>query len=352
LNNLQNFDPGFKHDGVLLVNFDTLRTALPAGVIDGVLHIPGVTSASVSTHTPLSIARWTEPAVPAGQTVPERDNAIFVGAGPQFFATMQTPLLAGREFTEYDSAASFGVALVNEAYARRFFPGQDPIGRHLSAKVKGIQRDLEIIGIARDIRSISLRRAPSPTVYVSYAQLTSEYETTVEVRVAGSLSQVAGAIQKMFRQNLPGAGLRIRPFTAQVEATIVQERMLATLASGFGVLALLMSCMGIYGLLAYSVARRTKEMGIRVALGARRGQVIAMVVKSAVGLVLIGVAMGLPAAWAASRWVESMLFGLKRNDPFAIGGAILLIVTSATLAAYLPARRASRVDPMTTLRNE
>jgi ABC-type antimicrobial peptide transport system permease subunit len=174
----------------------------------------------------------------------------------------------------------------------------------------------------------------------------------MEVRVSGSLSQVAEATQKMFQQKLPGAGARVRSFTAQVEATIVQERMLATLASGFGLLALLMSCMGIYGLLAYTVARRTKEMGIRVALGARRGQVIAMVVKNAVGLVLIGIALGLPAAWAASRWVESMLFSLKRNDPLAVGGAVLLLVTSATLAAYLPALRASRVDPMMTLRNE
>jgi ABC-type antimicrobial peptide transport system permease subunit len=128
--------------------------------------------------------------------------------------------------------------------------------------------------------------------------------------------------------------------------------MMATLATGFGVLALLMSCIGIYGLLAYTVARRTKEIGIRMALGARSIQVIAMVLRSAVGLVLIGVLLGLPAAWAASRWIESMLFGLKRNDPFTLAGAVLLLVTSAMLAAYLPARRASRVDPMMTLRNE
>jgi predicted permease len=352
LKNIQTFDLGFKHEGVLLVNFDALRTAFPAQVFDEVLHTTGVASASVSTHTPLSIARWTEPAVPAGQTVPERDNAIFVGAGPGFFSTMQTPLLAGREFTDRDSAASFGVAVVNEAYARRFFPGQDPIGRHLSAKVRGAERDLEIIGIARDIRSVSLRRAPFPTVYVSYAQLTDDYETTLEVRVSGSSSQVAAAIQKVLQQGLPGAGAKVRPLTAQVEATIVQERMLATLASGFGVLALLMSCIGIYGLLAYSVERRTKEVGIRMALGARSGQVVAMIVNTASGLVLIGIALGLLAAWAASRWVESMLFGLKRSDPFAVGGAVLLLVTTAMLAAYLPARRASRVDPMTILRNE
>src|SRR5262249_17780458 len=135
-------------------------------------------------------------------------------------------------------------------------------------------------------------------------------------------------------------------------ATIVQERMMATLAAGFAVLALLMSWIGIYGLLAYTVARRTKEIGVRMALGARSIQVVATVLRRAVGLVLFGVALGLPIAWGASRWIESMLFGLKRNDPFTLGGAILLLVTSAMLAAYLPARRASRVDPMMTLRNE
>jgi ABC-type antimicrobial peptide transport system permease subunit len=197
-----------------------------------------------------------------------------------------------------------------------------------------------------------MRRVPYPTVYVSYAQLGGDHPTTLEVRVSGSLSHVTAAVQKIFQQNLPAVAVDVRPFTAQVEATIVQERMMATLAAGFGVLALLISCIGIYGLLAYTVARRTKEIGIRMAVGARSVQVIAMVLRSAVGLVLIGVALGLPVAWAASRWIESMLFGVKRNDPFTLGGAVLLLVTSAMLAAYLPARRASRVDPMTTLRNE
>jgi predicted permease len=350
--NLQNVNAGFKHEGVLLVNFEGLRTPLAPKLVDEVLQLPGVASASVATHTPLSLARWTEPAVPSEQSIPERDNAIFIGAGPGFFATMQTPLVAGREFTERDSAGSATVAVISETYARRFFPGQDPIGHHLSAKVRGKRRDLEVIGIARDVRSISMRRAPYPTVYVPYAQLTGDYPTTLEVRVSGSLTHVAAAIQKVCKQNLPAVAVDVRPFTAQVEATIVQERMIATLATGFGVLALLMSCIGIYGLLAYTVARQKKEIGIRMALGARSFQVIVMVLRSAVSLVLIGVVLGLPAAWVASRWIESMLFGLKRNDPFTLAVAVLLLVTSAMLAAYLPARRASRVDPMMTLRNE
>jgi len=132
----------------------------------------------------------------------------------------------------------------------------------------------------------------------------------------------------------------------------MQERMMATLASGFGVLALALACIGLYGLLAYSVARRTKEMGIRMALGAQRRRVIGMIVKGAVRLVVFGIALGLPAAWAASRWVKSMLFGLTPTDPATIAAAVAVLATAALLAAYLPARRASRVDPITALRHD
>ena len=350
--NLQDFDPGFKREGVLLVNFDGLRTALPAALIDDIRRVPGVKSASISTHTPLSNARWSEPAVPAGQAIPERDNATFVGASPSFFETMQTPLVAGREFADHDSVAGVGVAIVSEAYAQRFFPGQNPVGQHLSAMVRRQRRDLEIVGVARNVHSISVRRPPSATVYVSYAQLSGDFPTTLEIRASGSLVQVMSAAKSIFQQKLPAVAVDFRPLSAQVDATIVQERMMATLAEAFGILALVMSCVGIYGLLAYTVARRTKEIGIRMALGARHAHVMGIVVKRAVRPVLIGVALGLPAAWAASHWVESMLFGLKRNDPLAIVGAILLLAACAVLAAYLPAHRASRIDPLIALRHE
>jgi ABC-type antimicrobial peptide transport system permease subunit len=218
--------------------------------------------------------------------------------------------------------------------------------------VRRQRRDLEIIGIARDLYSVSVRRPPSAMVYVAYAQLNGDVPTTLEVRTSGSFVQVMSAIKSIFQQKLPAVAVDFRPLSAQVDATIVQERMMAKLAGAFGVLALVMSCIGIYGLLAYTVARRTKEMGIRMALGAHSSHVIGIVVKRAVTPVVIGVALGLPAAWGASRSVESMLFGLKRNDPFAIGGAILLLAVCALLAAYLPAYRASRIDPLIALRHE
>jgi predicted permease len=352
LHNLQNLDPGFSAEGVLLVDLEGRRTAVPRELLEDVQRLPGVVSASLSTHTPLSGAVWSEPAVPAGQPIPERDTAYFIGAGSGFFATMQIQLLAGREFTDRDSADAPAVAIVNEVFAQWYFANQNPVGQHLSANVRGQRRDLEIVGLARNTSAAGLRVAPPRTVYVAYAQLTGDFPTTLAVRATGPIGQVSSAIQQALQSKLPGAPIEVRPLSAQVAATIVQEQMMATLAGGFGLLALTLACVGLYGLLAYSVAQRTKEIGIRMALGAQGARVVALVLKGGARLVVIGIALGLPAAWAASRWVESLLFGLTPTDPAAIGGAMVLLMAAAQLAAYLPARRASRLDPLAALRHE
>jgi len=352
LQNLRQFDPGFAAHGVLLADFEAQRTALPQELLAAVQRVTGVVSASVSTHTPLSGARWSEPAVPAGQTVPERDTALFVGAGPRFFETMGIALLSGREFTEHDTSGSPGVAVINERYAQRFFPKQNPLGQHLAAVVRGEKRDLEIVGIAKNTRVASLRAAPPSTVYVAYAQLTGDFPTTLEVRATGPLGPVAAAVRGALQSRLPNTPIEVRQFSTQVSATMVQERMMATLAGAFGMLALTLVSVGLYGLLAYTVARRTREIGIRMALGAQRRRVVMLVLKGAARLVGIGIVVGVPAAWAASRWVQSMLFGLTPTDPIAIVGATLLLAFVAQLAAYVPAWRASHVDPLTALRHE
>jgi putative ABC transport system permease protein len=352
LHNLQNFDPGFSAEGVLLVDLEGRPTAVPRELLEEVQRLPGVVSASLSTHTPLSGSFWSDAAVPAGQPIPEGDNAYFTGAGSQFFQTMQIHLLSGREFTDRDSADGPAVAVVNEMFAQRHFANQNPVGRHLSANVRGQRRDLEIVGLVRNTNAYGLRAAPPPTVYVAYAQLTGDFPTTLAIRATGPLGRVSSAIQQALQSKLPDAPVEVRPLSAQVAATIVQEHMMATLAGGFGLLALTLACIGLYGLLAYSVAQRTKEIGIRMALGAQAGRVVALVLERGARLVLIGIALGLPAAWAASRWVESMLFGLTPTDPAAIGGAIVLLTAAAQLAAYLPARRASRLDPVMALRAE
>lgn len=352
LQNLHHLDPGFRAEGVLLAEIDGRRPALPQQIIDDLRRLPGVVSVAWTTHTPLSGSTWSEPAVAAGQPIPERDNALFVGAGPRFFETMQIPLLAGREFTDRDTASRPGLAIVNEAFAQRHFAGVPPVGQRLSTRIDGQRRDLEIVGLVRDTRWRDLRTAPYPTVYVAYAQISGETFNTIAIRATGGLGRLTTDLRQSLQSIVPGASFDVHPLSTQVQATLVQERMMATLAGAFGLLALSLVCVGLYGLLAYSVAQRTKEIGIRMALGAQAGLVVRLVLRDGARLIAIGVALGLPAAWVASRWTKSMLFGVTPTDPGAIGTALAVLTAAALVASYLPARRASRLDPLAALRHE
>jgi predicted permease len=352
LQNLRDLDPGFNPESVWIVDAEGRRTPLDADVLETVRRLPGVLTASLSTHTPLNGSTWSEPAVPAGQPLPEKDNAVFVGAGPDFFATMQIRLIAGREFTDRDLATSPTVAIVNQVYAARFFGNTNPVGQHLTASVRGQRRDLEIVGVAGNTKTAGLRVEPPATVYVAYAQQTGDYPTTLSIRTGGPSALSASALQQALQEKMPGQIVNVRALSAQVDSTMAQERMMATLAGAFGFVALTLACIGLYGLLAYTVARRTREIGIRIALGARSERVVRMVLANGTRLVLAGVSIGLPAAWAASRLIESMLFGLRPHDPLVIGSAIALLLLAALIAAYLPARRASHVDPLVALRHE
>jgi predicted permease len=352
LRNLEAVDPGFRQEGVLLIDLEEHPSTAPRELVQAVGRVPGVIAASISTHTPLSGSTWSDPAVPAGQPIPNRDNAIFIGAAPGFFETMGIRLLFGRDFSEQDLSGGAPVAIVNEAYARRYFGDGNPVGRHLSAMVQGKRADLEIIGVARNTVHSGLRGEPDPSIYVSYYQLPDGIAGTLEARVRGHLEQAAQAIQRAVQAKLPESSIEVRALSTQVEAAMTQERILATLASGFGALALALACVGLYGLLHYSVARRTREIGIRMALGARPSGMIGMEMRRALRLVAAGIALGLPGVWIASRWVKSLLFGLTPTDPATMAGAALLLLTAALGAAYVPARRASKVDPMTALREE
>jgi predicted permease len=352
LRNLHTLDAGFRSDGVLMVNLERRPGSLPPGVLEQVRAIPGVVSASASTHTPLSGARWSEAALPAGQALPERDTAVFVGATPGFLETLQIPIVAGRDFTAGDTRQSAGVAIVNKRYAERYFPGQSPLGRHLSAVVRRERRDLEIVGITNNASTSSLRESPPPTVYVAYAQLTGNVPTNLEIRAPGSASGLTIALQRILQPLLPNSPIEVVRLASQIDETLLQERLMATLATGFGALALVLAGVGIYGLLSYTVTQRTREIGVRMALGARRSGVVAMILAGAHRPLLIGVLLALPAALLASRLVDSMLFGLKGSDPWAIGGATLVLISVAHVAAWIPARRASLVDPIVALRHE
>jgi putative ABC transport system permease protein len=348
LRNLENVDPGFRSEGVLLVELAGRRSADTRDLLEAVRRVPGVAAAGISTHTPLSGSAWSDPIAPAGQPLPKRDNALFIGAGPAFFETMRIPLLAGRAFSDHDT----NVAIVNEAFAHRYFPDRNPVGEHLSGRVRGDLADLEIVGVARNTSQRALRATPPPAVYVPYFHLEGDIESTLEIRAIGTLSRIAPQVQRAVQAKLPEASIEVRTLSAQVESTMAQERMMATLAAGFGTLALVLACVGLYGLLNYGVVRRTREIGIRMALGAQRKGVVAAEVTRAVRLVAVGIALGLPAAWLAARWIKSMLFGLAPTDPATLFGAALVLIGAALVAAYFPARRASKVNPVNALRHE
>jgi predicted permease len=352
LRNLENVDPGFQREGVLLIDLEGRRSTVPRELLEAVGQVPELMAASISTHTPLSGSTWSDPVVPAGQPLPKRDNAIFIGAGPRFLETMQIRLLAGRDFSEHDAMGAPRVAIVDAMYARRYFGDRNPVGQHLSGMVRGKSADLEIIGVAQKTLYRGLRGAPYPGIYVSYYQLPDNIPSTLEARVRGRMGPAAQAIQKVVQAKLPESWIEVRALSEQVEAAMAQERILAMLASGFGALALVLACVGLFGLLHYTVARRTREIGIRMALGAQKSGVIGMEMRRALRLVAAGIAIGLPAVWIASRWIKSLLFGLAPTDAATIAGAALLLLTATLGAAYVPARRASQVDPMIALREE
>ncbi len=351
LNNLESLDPGFRTEAVLLVELEDQRALIPPALVEELQRLPGVLSTTVSTHTPLNGWTWSEPVMPAGQPLPERDNAVVIGAGPDFFSTLQIQVIAGRQFSQRDRSAALPVAMVNEAYAARHFPNGSPLGQHLSTNISG-HKDFEIVGVVRNTKLRGLRAEAPPTVYVAYYQLAPPRPATISVRAAGSIAQVSSQIRQTLQPKFPDTPIDVRALSTRVANTIVQERMMAMLAGGFAVLALTLACVGLYGLLAYSVSRRTREIGIRMALGAQARRVIASVVSGGAVLAAIGVVAGLPVVWMGSRWIESLLFNVRPLDPATIAGAILLLLAAAQLAAYLPARRASRVDPLEALRHE
>jgi macrolide transport system ATP-binding/permease protein len=268
---------------------------------------------------------------------------------------MGIPILAGREIGESDRPGSPAVAVVNERFAKAYFGGRNSLGQRLTLwSGKQAARDMEVVGVSRDARYGGLKREVPPVVYIAYDQGYPEPDRVVyELRTAGDpMTQVNAVREIVQRADSRVPVTKVKTQAADIDETINQEIVFARLCTGFAILALVIACVGLYGTVAYNVARRTSEIGIRMALGAQRGVVVRMILRQVLALATVGLALGLPIAAGASRLFESFLFGMKPNDPVALTLAVAVLLSAALLAGYAPARKASRIDPMIAVRHE
>jgi len=361
LTNLNSTALGFNSDRILLFSVNPRQAGYDNDALvrfyqdlqSQLSAIPGVRAVTASNFPLVSGAQGTTRVRIAGFTGQDSGSSVLY-VGPGFSSTMEIPILLGRQIDERDVRAKAKVAVVNEEFVKKFFPNEYPIGRHYQLGGSAEPHDLEIIGVARSARYSSLKRDIPPVSYVPYSEdprFTGQM--TYELRAAGdplALTQTVRRIVSAADSRIPVSNIVTQ--AKRIDQTISQERTFATLCTCFAVLALLIACVGLYGTMAYSVARRTNEIGIRMALGAERRRVIWMVLREVLAMGSVGLIIGLGIALTASQVLQSFLYQLKPNDPLALAAAALTLLAAVLLAGFGPASAASRVDPWTALRDE
>src|SRR5205809_214068 len=367
LRNLEDQNFGFVTEGRLIVNIDPSLAGYTPDKLHGLyqrleeklLHIPGVLGASLSGYSPLSGNNWNERGYIEGKPPDYRWTApSWNRVGPHYFETIGTRLLQGRAIDERDGPAAPHVAVINETFARRFFPNENPIGQHFGKGDESHSGDYEIVGIVEDAKYQDTRGPAYATFFLPLLQTrpgesVRGWVGAIELHVAARPENIESAVRKALADadpNLPV--LNMMSFDEQVAHNFNQERLIARLTELFGALALILACVGLYGVTAYGVARRTNEIGIRMALGADRGNVLGLVLRAALAQLGVGLAIGIPAAIAGGHVLAHQLYGVKSYDPMILGAAALILAACAIVAASVPARRATRVDPMVALRYE
>ena len=360
--NLRSLHPGFETERLLAFTVDpslngydlARRFALFEEIQQELGAEPGVRLVSMAEEALMTNSNSSSTVVVKGYESKEGEdmNPNFNAVGPEFFATLGIPLVAGRELTSADRLDAPRVAVVNETFARYFFAGKDPLGRTF-ALGRDKDKEITIVGVAKDGKAASLREEPLRFVYLPYAQETGVGGLTFYVRSTVPPEALGPRVRQVVRRidsTLPVTELKT--MNTQILESLFVERMVATLSAAFGFLATLLAAIGLYGVMSYAVSLRTREIGVRVALGAERGTVLRMVLKDVAVLALIGVAVGLPSGYGLGRLVESQLFGLSARDPLTFAAATATLLLAAFLAGYIPSARATRVDPMVALRYE
>jgi predicted permease len=362
LRNLLTLDPGFHQNDMVVANLDLTRLNIAKErrqefkreLLDRIRALPGIDSAADVGIVPISGNSWNDTVFIEGS---DNRKAVpwFNRVTPGYFNALRTPFLAGRDFDDHDTATSLRVAIVNETFARKFLNGQNAISVTFRQEsyVGRPTPTYQIVGLVKDAKYVDLREEPVPLVYLVAAQDDRpdnfpQFLIRSNVPVASALP----AIKQAVSEASPEIMSEFHTLQSQIRDSLMRERLMATLSGFFGFLAVLLATVGLYGVISYTVARRTNEIGIRVALGAQRGHVIGMIMREAAVLLAIGLVLGSALALAASRTATSLLFGLKPNDPVTLALAVAALAAVATAASFLPAHRATRLDPMAALREE
>jgi predicted permease len=376
LGNLERQDFGFRNDGLISVSVNPLPSsysperlgALHRDLQDRLLRVPGVERASLALYAPLT-DNWGEPIFvdghpPAGMS--ENSNSSWDRVSAGYFETVGQPVLRGRGITEADSRNTENIAVVNEAFVRRFFPNEDPLDRHFGIDLPAYARTYRIAGIVRDAKYSQPTRPVRPMFFVALAQSAKYIEDILHMVVSRSLffgaallrSHVkTGALEPLLRKAFADADpnltvVSVRTINEQIALVFDQQRAVARLAGLFGIVALILAAVGLYGVTAYTVVQRTSEIGIRMALGADTGGVLRLVLRGAFQMVGIGLVLGVPLAIGAGRLISAQLYGVTGSDPIALSVAVTALAASAFVAAIVPAMRAASIDPMSALRTE
>jgi predicted permease len=359
LRNLSSANSGFRSDNVLQLSLNPRQAGYTATQMRNFYHrllervraLPGVHAASIMDSGLMSGSNQSEDLYPPGyQRRPNEDVfSEFNAIAPGFFETLNIGRLEGRDFDTRDDQGAPNVAIVNEPYARHFFGTRDPIGQHIGV---GGKPDMTIVGVVRATKYRSMRDESPRIVYFPFAQAGFGQSTLYVQAGVAPLTLVASIRKTVSGLDKDAALYAIKTLADQIDESLSQERLIAWLSSFFGVFAVVLAATGLFGVVNYRVSTRTREIGIRIALGAKRGQVIRSVLGQTVLLTALGVALGVIASFAAARLVGSLVYGLSPRSPVALAVAAAIMLTAAVVAAYLPANRAAKVDPIVALRDE
>jgi predicted permease len=364
LQNLKHLDPGFHTDNLLAFNVNTTLDGYPTErtqafyrrLKENLESLPGVDGAALAVVGVMEGDEWDQWVTidsysPKTGELPDPHMNFL---SPDYFKTMEITLLAGREFRLSDSLTAPKVCIVNETFAKKYFGSVNALGHHIGMGIDpGTKTDITVIGVARDTKYEGMRDEIPTEMFRPYAQLDFPTGITGYIRTRRQPAEIFAAVRKRVHDldsNLPV--FEMITLEKQVEDSLVTERLIASLSTAFGFLATLLASIGLYGVMAYTVAHRTREIGIRMAIGAQKRDVLWLVLREVLLLLSIGVAVALPASWLLTRYIQSQLYGIQPFDPASMFSAMLVIAGVAMLAGYLPARRATRIDPMHALRYE